>query len=119
LTGLYISRYLTPGGWIEVADLCFPIQVEDDTLPPDSALKKWSDLALEATIKARRPINSAKDYKKQMEEAGFTNIVETKYKWPQNRWPKDPKYKELGTNIRMEHFCISTFSFLDVWRFYF
>jgi hypothetical protein len=29
-------------------------------------------------------------------DAGFTNIHETIYKWPQNRWPKDKHFKELG-----------------------
>jgi hypothetical protein len=28
--------------------------------------------------------------------AGFTNVVETKYFWPLNKWPKDKKLKELG-----------------------
>jgi len=31
-----------------------------------------------------------------MQAAGFEDVVEMQYKWPQNRWPKDPKYKELG-----------------------
>jgi hypothetical protein len=31
-----------------------------------------------------------------MERAGFTDVVQTVYKWPMNRWPKDRKYKELG-----------------------
>jgi len=53
-------------------------------------------LILEASNKLGRPVDSAKGYKSQLEEAGFTNVVETKYKWPQNRWPKDPKFKELG-----------------------
>jgi hypothetical protein len=56
----------------------------------------WSSLILEASNKLGRPVDSAKGYKSQLEEAGFTNVVETKYKWPQNRWPKDPKFKELG-----------------------
>ena len=29
-------------------------------------------------------------------EAGFDDVVEVRYKWPQNRWPKDKKLKELG-----------------------
>jgi hypothetical protein len=32
-----------------------------------------------------------------MEAAGFINVTETIYKWPSNRWPKDKKFKELGT----------------------
>ena len=31
-----------------------------------------------------------------MQAAGFVDIEERIYKWPQNWWPKDPKYKEIG-----------------------
>ena len=31
-----------------------------------------------------------------MESVGFVDVVETVYKWPSNKWPKDKKYKELG-----------------------
>jgi hypothetical protein len=87
---------LTPSSYLELADLCFPLQSDDGTLLPDSALYKWSALFLEAAEKAGRIINSAKYYKEQMESAGFVDVVETIYKWPTNKWPKDKKYKELG-----------------------
>jgi cyclopropane fatty-acyl-phospholipid synthase-like methyltransferase len=32
---------LVPGGWIEMVDICSPIQADDDSLPEDSALRKW------------------------------------------------------------------------------
>ena len=57
---------------------------------------KWSNFIAEAAEKLGRKIDSAKRYKEQLEEAGFTDVVETRYKWPQNRWPKDQAYKELG-----------------------
>lgn len=31
-----------------------------------------------------------------MTEVGFIDIVENRFKWPTNRWPKDERYKELG-----------------------
>lgn len=31
-----------------------------------------------------------------MSEVGFVDVVETKFKWPINRWPEDEKDKELG-----------------------
>jgi hypothetical protein len=34
--------------------------------------------------------------KGMLEEAGFEGVVEKQYKWPINRWPRDPKFKELG-----------------------
>jgi hypothetical protein len=38
--------------------------------------------------------------KKFMEEVGFINVVEKKYKLPIGRWPADPRMKELGTWYR-------------------
>ncbi|RDW69194.1 S-adenosyl-L-methionine-dependent methyltransferase-6 [Coleophoma cylindrospora] len=87
---------ITPGGYLEMVDICFPIQMNDGAFPEDSALRKWSDLFSEACTKLGRPANSAALYKEQFEAAGFTNVVEKKFIWPQNQWPKDKKMKELG-----------------------
>jgi hypothetical protein len=47
----------------------------------------------ELGISANSPVN----FKAQMEAAGFVNVTQTVYKWLSNRWPKDKKFKELGT----------------------
>ena len=91
-----MTSNLNPGGYIELADICFPVETIDDSLPVDSALRDWSDLMLMASQQAGIPINSAALYKSQLEAAGFKNIVELRFKWPQGRWPKDSKYEELG-----------------------
>ena len=51
---------------------------------------------MEASAKAGRVANTALYYKQQLSDAGFTNINQEIYKWPQNCWPKDKKFKELG-----------------------
>jgi hypothetical protein len=35
-------------------------------------------------------------YKDLMVDIGFVNIVETKFKWPVNSWPREKKFKLLG-----------------------
>jgi len=90
------ERNLAPGGWLEIKDICFPIIDNDDSFPENCAVKKWADLIVEGTTKLGRPANSAKQYKDQLIEAGFENVVQYQLKWPQNRWPKDRKLKELG-----------------------
>ena len=90
------NRNLEPGGFIEICDIAFPIEAEDDSMAPDSALAKWSDRMFEASMILQRPLDSAKSCKNLLSSTGFTDVVETRYKWPQNRWPKDRKYKELG-----------------------
>ncbi len=79
-----------------MADICFPVQCVDDSMPEDSVLKKWAGLILEGTTKIGRPIDSARNYKQQLEKAGFVDIVEQQYLWPQNKWPKEKKLKEIG-----------------------
>jgi hypothetical protein len=92
-------RNLNPGGWIEAADVCIPHRCDDGTLKPDSAILKWGNLRIEAAQKIGRVMGAAGGatlYKQQMIAAGFENVVEKVYKWPTNRWPKDPLMKEMG-----------------------
>lgn len=87
---------LEAGGWIELHDIRLPPQSDDGTLKEGSQTLKWADLMLEAAAGFGRYADSAKDYKRQLGEAGFVNVTEVIYKWPMNRWPADPHYKELG-----------------------
>ena len=96
LTFVISARNLNPGGYIEVVDIRFPMGSDDGTLPLNSALRKWSDGMLESARRLGRYSNSAESYKSQMVTAGFEDVVELVYKWPQNRWPTDPKIKEIG-----------------------
>ncbi len=89
-------NFLNPGGYLEAIDVTYPIQCDDDSLKKDSALNKWSDLSLKASIKLGRPVNSATKYKAQFEAAGFVDVVQTEFRWPINQWPKGKKEKELG-----------------------
>lgn len=103
---------LTPGGTLEMADVLYPIRLNTGEFPDDCALLKWcvsillnvsrwadtgrSNLVTQALEKLGRKSDCCLYYKQQMIDAGFTNVVETKYIWPSNRWPKDKKLKELG-----------------------
>jgi len=79
---------------------------DDDTIPPDCAIMKWNVLLLEASVKMGAPINSCLHYKRQLEEAGFVNVVQVEYKWPMNTWPRDENYKNIG--IFFLYFFISS-----------
>ncbi|KAH7169999.1 S-adenosyl-L-methionine-dependent methyltransferase [Dactylonectria macrodidyma] len=87
---------LTPGGWLEVTDIC-PLTTDDGSLPQDSAAFRWVTQLLEGTRAVGRPFDGAFKYREQLQTQGFTNITQVIYKWPQNRWPKHPKLKEIGT----------------------
>jgi SAM-dependent methyltransferase len=86
---------LEPGGWLEVVDILPPTS-DDATLTQQTALGRWSSTLLEGTRTIGRDFDGALHYNEQIQAAGFEDVKLMVYKWPQNRWPKDPKYKELG-----------------------
>ena len=88
---------LKPGGWMEMQDTCFPMLSDDGTLAPGGALHTWNQLMVRGGEIAGREITVSARYKQWMLETGFVDVVEVKHKWPQNTWPKDPRYKELGS----------------------
>lgn len=87
--------HLEPGGWLEVADTG-PVTSDDGSLRPDCALHQWITTLTECSELIGRSLLSSSRYKEQMQAQGFQNVVEVTFKWPQNRWPRDKKLKELG-----------------------
>ncbi|KAJ0372402.1 hypothetical protein COL154_000126 [Colletotrichum chrysophilum] len=88
---------LTPGGYFELLEVGGQLQSDDNTLRPDSAVVKSGKLLIEACAILGRPFQSIPSLIDVMKEVGFVDIVMTKYKWPMNSWPKDPKHKLIGT----------------------
>ncbi|KKZ65565.1 hypothetical protein EMCG_08590, partial [[Emmonsia] crescens] len=89
-------QHLIPGGYVELIDCIFPMACDDSTLNDSLALKEFSDLLLQASINLGRPLNAASSHRETLIKAGFTNVNVLNYKWPTNRWPKDPKNKRVG-----------------------
>ncbi|TDZ31143.1 Secondary metabolism regulator LAE1 [Colletotrichum spinosum] len=87
---------LEPGGYLELHDNGFPLECDDNTLPEDSKVLKWTQLLIQATDIIGQPGTVAPLFKKLLEEAGFEAVEERRERWPLNPWPKDPKAKELG-----------------------
>lgn len=76
--------------------MVFPVECDDGTMGPDSALKKWSDMLLDIGKKTGRDLDSGKYYKEEMAKVGYTDIGVHVDVWAMNRWPKGAKNKELG-----------------------
>lgn len=85
-----------PGGYFELQEINCDLYTDDDTLPPDSAIKKWSLLLAEAARTNGRPNDIAGEFQSMVEEAGFINVYCEVYKLPLSPWPKDSKLKEIG-----------------------
>jgi hypothetical protein len=99
------NRNLNPGGRIEMIDIVYPLLSDDGSLTKDSALFKWSELLHDIFTKNGCLMDSALKYKGQLEEAGFVDVNIVKRKWPLNRWPKDPKHKQIGQLSPISNFC--------------
>ncbi|PGH18127.1 hypothetical protein AJ79_00755 [Helicocarpus griseus UAMH5409] len=89
-------KFLKPGGWMEMQELCNPIVSDDGTLAEDSSLAKWAKLLVEASAKLKRPADNPRNYASWMQEAGFTNVQTVVHKWPINPWPEDEREKLKG-----------------------
>lgn len=77
-------------------DFIVPYASDDETLTEDNPLYRASALCLEAGIVGGRRNDMAPYYKSYMDRAGFVDVVERRFKWPLNEWPKDPYYKDIG-----------------------
>ncbi|CAF3596232.1 unnamed protein product [Fusarium graminearum] len=94
LTKIYEN--LTPGGYVELQDVDVIMGSDDGTLKPDTTMYKWCQLLDEAAGTFNRSFERTTNFKTLLQEIGFVEVVETRYKWPTNGWPRDKKYKELG-----------------------
>ena len=103
-------KSLAPGGYIESQEPSASIVSDDGSVHDKSAMTQWGKFFVEDDIQ-----------KKAVEEAGFVDIKEIKFKVSQNTacletlvrvllilhtqtlvgtWPQDPKLQEIGTYMR-------------------
>ncbi|KAL0933876.1 methyltransferase domain-containing protein [Colletotrichum truncatum] len=97
---LYAQRCfdnLNPGGYVEFNEANIAPMCDDDTLKPDSMMVKISTLVQQASEQFGRPARDAKDLKAVLIKAGFVDVKLLQFKWPTNTWPKEQRFKELGT----------------------
>ena len=69
---------------------------DDNSLPPNSALKAWDKHFFEAGRKFGTDPSSPKNLKRLMEETGFIDVEEHILKLPVGTWPKKPRLKNVG-----------------------
>ncbi|KAI1860765.1 uncharacterized protein JN550_011366 [Neoarthrinium moseri] len=93
-------QYLNPGGWIEMGDAYADLLSEDgpdrDDRVEGSYLKRYYDACAAGAAVYGVDTHKAQHYKPWLEEAGFTEVKEEKFKAPCGPWPKDPKAKKVG-----------------------
>jgi hypothetical protein len=86
---------LNPGGYFEMFDFDARFRCIDDS-DQGTLLRKYSGMMISGAEKLGKVITHAPKYKRYFEEAGFTEVVEERFQWPFNTWPKGRYYKTLG-----------------------
>lgn len=69
---------------------------DDGTVGPGHTCYEWSQIFINAGEKMGRTFKIANQSKQLMQDAGFVDIVEKRYKMPVGGWMKDAKWKEIG-----------------------
>lgn len=102
--------HIAPGGYIEHSEPTPEFMSDDGSIAPDDVLHRLTGLAVEAGEKFGKNMLIAPHIKNMIEEAGFVNIVERRYKWPLGEWPVDHKLKDIG-RWNLQHWLEG----LDAW----
>ncbi|KAH7355244.1 S-adenosyl-L-methionine-dependent methyltransferase [Rhexocercosporidium sp. MPI-PUGE-AT-0058] len=89
---------LAPGGYFEMQDLYFRPHSDDGTLT-GTALEKWNAKLAAGGAKMGKDWWCTPNYARWFQEAGFEAVVEKKFFWPGNTWPKGKKQKEMGMTM--------------------
>jgi hypothetical protein len=94
---LTFHSHLEPGGWVNQLEMDIMFRSDDGSLPETDILVEWSkrfqDIGENKTGKTFRIAERCKGF---IENAGFINVVEKKYKVPVGPWSSDPLMKEIG-----------------------
>ncbi|XEV02763.1 hypothetical protein FSHL1_008050 [Fusarium sambucinum] len=88
--------HLQPGGWVEFQAIVGLLGCDDDSIPEDSYLRKFSNMMEQGSSKFGASLTDPMKWKGWFEERGYTNVTERVFKLPFNPWPKDPRMKLLG-----------------------
>jgi Methyltransferase domain len=86
---------LNPGGYFEMFDFDAKYRCIDNS-DEGTAFREYSELMITGAAKLGKVITHAPNYKRYFEEAGFVDVVEERFQWPFNTWPKGKYYKTLG-----------------------
>lgn len=89
-------EHIKPGGWIEQVEFSSATRSDDNTMPPGSAIERWTDLWLQVGSKIGVTFQAAEESYDAITAAGFVNVEQRILKVPLGPWAKDKQYKNWG-----------------------
>ncbi|KAA8643635.1 class I SAM-dependent methyltransferase [Aspergillus tanneri] len=89
-------KHLRPGGWFDQLEMSIQFTSDDGTVTDDHVLAVWSKTFIDAGEKFGKTFRIADLAKGYMQDVGFQNVTERRFKLPIGAWGKDKKLKTLG-----------------------
>jgi hypothetical protein len=83
------TRNMKPGAWVELQDVDGQVHSDDDSIPEDWPLKRFTEIILQAFALYETNAHAAVFGRQYLAEAGFVNIKHNFIKLPYGTWPKD------------------------------
>ncbi len=93
-----LHSHAKSGGYVEAQEMDVEILTDDDSFPPDSAIREWCRLGDEGAKNMGLQLRiSSSQLKQWMEEAGFVDVTVVEFKLPLGAWPADKRLREAGS----------------------
>ncbi|OJJ42306.1 hypothetical protein ASPZODRAFT_170261 [Penicilliopsis zonata CBS 506.65] len=116
-------EHLKPGGWIELLDFAMDLHSENGSPEQQAphAMEFFRHLK-EASSKFNRPMDVAGNHINRLKTAGFIDVEERIYRFPDNPWPTDPILREAGrynqeaTSMGLDSYGTALFSRVLGWN---
>ncbi|WQF79128.1 Putative S-adenosyl-L-methionine-dependent methyltransferase superfamily [Colletotrichum destructivum] len=89
-------RCLKPGGWIELQEMKWNFNCDDETMPPTYAVTKMMKHIWEGLNKFGIEADVADTNPQRLKDAGFVNQVHDVQKVPVGEWPKREDLRMIG-----------------------
>lgn len=80
---------MRPGAWVELQDVDGDVHSDDNSVPDDWPLKRFTEYLLEAFAHFGTDAHASEKGSQYLHEAGFVNIQHNYIKLPYGTWPKD------------------------------
>ncbi|KAH8704059.1 S-adenosyl-L-methionine-dependent methyltransferase [Talaromyces proteolyticus] len=91
-----VLTHLKPGGWFDQLEMSIQFRSHEGTITDDHVLAVWSRTFIEAGERFGKTFRIADLAKEYLKNAGFVNVVETKYELPVGGWSSNRHMKKLG-----------------------
>ncbi|KIW07998.1 uncharacterized protein PV09_00944 [Verruconis gallopava] len=90
-------KYTKPGGWVEFMDFTMTFYTNNGEFKPGCAIDMWTRELKAWLASIGVEAEPGPKLKGWITDAGFENIHERNVALPVGMWPKDKKFKEIGT----------------------